>query len=209
MCGHSSLRGNFYRRHSGGFTLVEIIISIVLIGMLAAVGASMLKDTFTTASMVNANTTSAGQARYALERLAREIREIKFNTSTGQYCIDTITWAGSSSLVFRKMSAAGLANTNPTDCNTEVTRVSIAGGSSLTYGYSPDASTAFTTSTLINNVIANAGGIPLLKYYQIDGATPATSTGNIRFVEITLTVADSTSGVQSTAQRTRVALRNQ
>ncbi len=202
----SLLRHTLSRRHNSGFTLVELIISIVLIGMLAAVGSSMIVDSFTTTRMVNASTASAGQARYAMERLAREIREIKSN-STNQYCIDAITWAGSNSLEFRKMSAASLANPSSTDCNTEVTRVSITGGSSLTFGHSPDATSAFTTSTLASNVTANPDSVPLLTYFQINGTTQATSASDIRFVVITLTVTDPTSG-QSISQRTRVALRN-
>ena len=46
-----------------------------------------------------------------------------------------------------------------------------------------------------------------LAYLQSDGITAATSNSNIRFVVITLTVTDATSG-KSVAQRTRVALRN-
>ncbi len=204
----SLLRNTPSRRHNSGFTLIELIISIVLIGLLAVVGSSMITDSFTTSRMVNASTASAGQARYALERLAREIREVKYDTSTStnQYCVDTITWAGSDSLVFRKMSATGLANTSSTDCSTQVTRASITGGSSLTFGHSPDATSDFTTSILASNVTANLNNVPLLTYFKIDG-TQATNTSDIRFVVITLTVTDTTSG-QSTAQRTRVALRN-
>ncbi len=192
MRGHSFSRNNPNSRHSSGFTLVELIISIVLIGMLAAVGSSMIVDSFTTTRMVNAGTASAGQARYALERLAREIREVKYASSTppptnycsgtitDQYCITTMT---ATSVVF--INGAG----NTVTINN--------GGAKLTLQYSSPAA----TSTLASQVDRFA-----LSYLDASGnATPSPSL--IRFVEITLTVTDLTSG-QSTAQRTRVALRN-
>ncbi len=168
------------RRHSSGFTLIELIISIVLIGMLAAVGSSMIADSFTTTRMVNADTASGGKARYAMERLAREIREA--------HTISTMT---PSQLVFvNGTTPANTINISYSDTN-------------LTLQYSSPAA----LSTLASNVTANPNNVPLLTYYTIDGTTPTTSTSDIRFVVINLTVKDPTSG-QSTAQRTRVALRN-
>ncbi|MFZ2628011.1 MAG: hypothetical protein WAX67_03915, partial [Rugosibacter sp.] len=75
-------------------------------------------------------------------------------------------------------------------------------GSDLTLGYSSPSSPA-TTSTLANRVSGFA-----LAYYQADGLTPATSNSDIRFVQISLTLYDSSTGGRSIAQRTRIALRN-
>lgn len=179
-------------QRSSGFTLVELVISIVLIGILAAVGSNMISDSFTTTRMVNSGNASAGQARYALERLAREIREVKYAGSgaSGSYCI---TMAGTN-LVFKKPISG---STNVTDCNTEVITVTINySNPNLTLGYSSPA----VTSTLTNQ--ATSFG---LSYFDVAGNAPNTST--IRFVVISLTVTDATSG-QSVSQRTRVALRN-
>src|SRR5450759_1188287 len=102
------MRGLLYIPRNNGFTLVEIIISIVLLGILAAVGSSMISDTFKTTKMVDANQANRAQIRYAVERLAREIREVKYvsngknidgtqTTYTG-YCISSL--ASGSSLTF-------------------------------------------------------------------------------------------------------------
>lgn len=167
---------------------------MVLIGILAAVGSTMIVDSFTTTRTVNSGNASAGQARYALERLAREIREVKFASSgaTGVYCITTKT---ATNLVFNKMTAA---STNRTDCNTEVITVTIiTNGSNLTLGYSSPA----VTSTLSGQVSSLS-----LAYLDVDG-NPTADNSAIRFVQITLSVTDPTSG-QSISQLTRVALRN-
>jgi prepilin-type N-terminal cleavage/methylation domain-containing protein len=192
------LSGSVAVKKSCGFTLVELVITIVLLGLLASVGTGMLSDSFSTTYMVNASQSNQAQARYAMERLVREIREIKYNSSTSQYCIDTISWAGSSSLTFKKMTATGVANLTPTDCSTEVTQVSISiiGGTSLSLG----------GSTLLANVTSNPSNVPLLTYYQADGSA-ATDAGNLSVIYITLTVTNPISGDNITL-RSRVALRN-
>lgn len=192
MRGHTSFGFNPYDQRSSGFTLVELVISIVLIGILATVGSSMIVDSFTTTRMVNADNASTAQARYALERLAREIREIKYDSTGGNYCITTMTTTPPK-LVFYKTSGAYSST-----CSTNVDTVTIdTSGSNLRLGYSSTG----VTSNLSNQVSSFS-----LAYYDIADNTTA-STGAIRFVVITLTVTDPTSG-QSTSQRTRVALRN-
>lgn len=197
MRGHSSLRFNPYNRRSGGFTLVELVISIVLIGMLAAVGSSMIVDSITTTRMVNADNASAGQARYALERLAREIREVKYASSgaIGSYCITTMT---ASQIVFIKY----VSGTPSDPCGT--------GGVTVTINYSNPNLTLQYSSPAITATLANQANSFALAYLDILG-NPTTDASNnatgIRFVEIGLTVTDPTSG-QSISQRTRVALRN-
>jgi prepilin-type N-terminal cleavage/methylation domain-containing protein len=187
MRGHSFLRGNPTIRRSGGFTLIELIISIVLLGIMAAVGSTMISDTFTTARMVNADNANAGQARYALERLAREIREVKFISTTG-YCLDT--WIASR-LTFKKRNAN---STNTDNCDTETSPVDIS--------YSTPPNLTLGGASLTTQVDTFR-----FDYYLIDGHTTTGSALNVKFIQITLTVKDSISG-QSIQQRTRVALRN-
>lgn len=63
------------RQASYGFTLIELIITIVLIGLLAAVGTTMISDSFDTTRMVDSSQSFAARVRYTMERLEREIRE--------------------------------------------------------------------------------------------------------------------------------------
>lgn len=181
-----------------GFTLVELVISIVLLGLLAAVGASMLKDTFATAQMVNADNASAGSARYAMERLARELREIKYvgTSSAGSYCITTMT---ATQMVFRKHVSG---SEDYASCGTGDIAVTVNWASpNLTLQYSSPA----LTSALSNKA---TGFVLTFLPLNADGTTTGTATNaNIRFVGIDLTVNDPASG-QPTRQRVRVALRN-
>lgn len=163
-----------------GFTLVELVITIVLIGILSAVGSTMISDSFTTTRIVNNNQGSAGQARYAIERIAREIRETKYDLSAKTYAINPTS---ATNLVFTKSN--------------DVTVTINYSGTDLTLGYSSPA----VTSSLSNQVSSfNA------VYYDISN-TITNSQSAIRFVQIELTFRDPISG-QSIDQRTRVALRN-
>lgn len=159
-----------------GFTLIELVIAIILIGLLGAVGVTMISDSFDTTRMINANQSTVAQARYAMERMQREIREAKTVSS---------------------YSGTGISFTKP-----DATSVDITSGS----GNLAVNNATLLAGLLINNPPAGSPK-PLLAYYKSDGVTPADAATNIRFVEITLTVTDSTSG-QSLTQRSRVSLRN-
>lgn len=192
MLGCPSLRSNPYSRYGNGFTLVELIISIVLLGLLAAVGSSMIVDTFTTTRMVDADNASTGQARYALERLAREIREVKYDSTNSIYLMTPDSVKPYQKITFTK-----------TVGGQEIT-VTIDGATTpnLALGYS-DGATATLSNQVSNFVLA---------YFDVSGTQITLPNSNfrslIRFVTITLEVTDTTNSGQSISQRTRVALRN-
>lgn len=173
-----------------GFTLIELVISIVLLGMLAAVGSTMISDGFTSTRMVNANQSNAGQARYAVERIAREIRETLYKDAfpTG-YKIDNFT---ASNLVFTKCPKVEITCTP----DNWVTVTINNNGKILTLGYSSPA----TISTLTDQVSSFD-----MSYYDATGVLTKIAS-DIRIVQISLSIADPSGEILS--QRTRVALRN-
>lgn len=201
------------RQHArqSGFTLVELIISIVLLGLLATVGTSMIADSFSLTRIVNANQADTVQARYALERMAREIREVKY-LNTSRYCITTMN---SAVLRFDKVDVA-VASPDPASCSSGTTIVTLTCNSDPTAVTTPCNSNGLLLSTpvppasapsnasLVSRVATNGFSFA---YFQSDGVTSATSNTNVAFIQITLTVTNTTSG-QTFAQRTRVALRN-
>jgi prepilin-type N-terminal cleavage/methylation domain-containing protein len=176
------------RHRQGGFTLVELITSIVLIGAMAAVGATMISDNMTIAINANSASTSADQARYAMQRVARELREVSYSTavSGGAYAISSSLASGATSITFTR-SIAG----------TPTTVTLFRDGSTLKLQYGTNAA-----SVLVPNVTA-------FSLTFLDGSNVSTglTTTTVRAVQVSLTVADSGSGL-AIAQRTRIALRN-
>lgn len=116
------------RKASDGFTLIELIIAIILIGLLAAVGTTMISDSFDTTRMVDSSQSFAARVRYTMERLEREIREGK-----------TITAKSTSGMTFTKGNG------------TSVTIASSSGGITIDGALLIDASPALPLFTYWKN----------------------------------------------------------
>ena len=58
-----------------GFTLIEVILAVIILGALATVGTTMIYSGFVTSNYVNAENSAVASGRYALERISREMRE--------------------------------------------------------------------------------------------------------------------------------------
>lgn len=189
------MRRFYNSRPKQGFSLVELVVAIVLLGILGAMGSTMLSNSFTTTRLVNDSQASQAEARYVMERLMREIRELKY-LQAGYYCIDTMT---ASRLVFDKRS--NNLSLDKDSCSTATNRVTINySAPDLTLSYATPALSA----TLTNRVAL--GGFAL-SYFESDGTTLASSGASVYFVDIALTLNDAT-GEPGIVQRARVALRN-
>ena len=188
-------------RRCTGFTLVELVIVIALLGILSVVGSSMLSDSFTTTYRVNESNASKAEARYVLERLAREIREAKYLES-GSYCIEQIGGVATMTatrLVFDKRS--NNQSLDRQSCSIDSNRVTVNfSAPNLTLAYATPA-----LSATLSSRVAPAGFT--LRYLGSDASTVASTGAAVRFVEISLTLTDAT-GAQGLPQRLRVALRN-
>ena len=65
-----------------GFTLIEMVITIVVIGIIAGISAMLILQAMRGYSDQDARADLTNQARLAVERMAREIREIRDCTAT-------------------------------------------------------------------------------------------------------------------------------
>jgi prepilin-type N-terminal cleavage/methylation domain-containing protein len=175
-----------------GFTIVELVIVIVVVGTLAVAGVSMFSDTFTTTRVVNAAQSSGNDARYAVERLAREIREVKYIDATNGYSISAL-------------SSSGMTFVRTID-GVDVTVTVARSGSNLTLGYSSPAVTS-TLSTQASAFTLDFLGLNLDTATGVVTTPVTASATSVRFVVISLTVTDAVSG-QTITERSRVALRN-
>lgn len=175
---------NNQSRRQHGYTLIEMVLVVVLIGILGATGMSMLYDPFATAVTVNATNANASKARYALERIARELRETEYVSNA--FCFSSMA----------ATSVAFVKNNNDADCATG-TAVSVnLSGTNLT----------LNGATLASDVQSFS-----LSYRDIDGNTTG-AANQVNSIIITVTVADPDSGTAASAnantQRSRVFLRN-
>lgn len=168
---------------------------VVLLGILGAWGATMFSSNWETARRVAAGNACADQLRYALDRLSREIREVRYMGHAAGYAITTPIAPAQSTLAFTR--TIGGAN---------VTVTIARSGSALNLGYSTGA-----TSAIATQVTAFA-----IDFFAVDAATgavsPATGPTNVRYVVLTLTAAcpggadAPLAGVLT--ERTRVTFRN-
>jgi prepilin-type N-terminal cleavage/methylation domain-containing protein len=164
-----------------GFTLIEMVMVMVILGILAGLTAPIFSQGLTAARLTTENLHTLAKLRYATERLVREIRQVNYNGSG--YDVTTMT---ASSLVFTKADTV----------NTTVSITSSGPNLTLAYG-----------TPSVSGLLADEVSSINFAYYDANGAVTASSV-DLAFVEINLTLQNPTTG-GSYSQRTRAALRDQ
>jgi prepilin-type N-terminal cleavage/methylation domain-containing protein len=171
-----------HRQH--GFTLLELTIALVLLGILATVGATMIANSYSAARIIDIQQDSNAAARYAMLRMVREIQEIQYNTSTGNVSLTTMS---GNQVAFTKTGIGATPTTN-------VTLQYNSGTQTLSLTYPSGTSTLATQ-------VSNLG------FTYLDANAAVTATANaVRYVGITLTL--SPAGAQGITLNNLVALRN-
>jgi len=154
-------------RNESGITLIELVLSIVLIGIIGIVAASAFM--FSTQSVLTGNNVrEATQVnRIAMDRMVREIRNVEDNTSVVAAGASTFTYVdtGGSNISF---TLAG-TNLNRVSATTDTLAANVSG---LTFTYLDNTGTPI--------------GAPAV--------SPAAT--NIWWVQIALTVGTGSSAVQ-------------
>jgi len=187
----------FTRRRQQGFTLIETVISAGLIGLLAMTATFFWVDSFSLVQTVNADSAAIADGRALLERLAREIREVKYDNVNGAYCVSTMS---ATQMVFNKTSGTAVAACGSNDIAVNIQAPS--GSTNLNLGYADAGASAAPAATRALTSYRSSFGIR----YLDAGYTVTASTAALRFVELTVTLQPP--NVQATQARTVVALRN-
>jgi prepilin-type N-terminal cleavage/methylation domain-containing protein len=169
-----------FRRRAGtkGFSLIELVVVIVLLGFLGAVGANLLADAMTTSYTVTNNQASGSAARYAAERIAREIRETPF-AALG-YNISTMN---STTYTFTRDD-----------------------GVVVTIRFNSGAVTILYTGTAAAQTLVSGVSAFTLEYLDLLGGT-VTNAEDVRVVRLTMTVTNAKTS-KPDYFRTRIFLRN-
>ena len=162
-----------------GWTLVELVMVVVIVGMLAVFIGPLLLNTVAAYDRTEGTVTTYAKMRYAMERMAREVRAIRRNPA------DTTDF-----------DIASMTPANFTFTREDGTQVSIvAAGGNVTLTYVGTGAGVLTDQVSAFN----------LAYYRQDGATAAAGATDVAFVEIAMTLADAPN---SYPNRLRLALRN-
>lgn len=169
-----------HRRNQKGFTLMEMVIGIVLLGILSVVGTTMISGSFTTTRVISNEHLAYSSARYAMERMVREIREIQYTTTTHVVGISSM---GPGQLTF---TASGLNSSRAVSLSYVAPQVILT--------------TSDGSAPLVSSVSAFN-----LSYLDINRQTTA-NVNDVRYVRIAMTI--SPDQAQALSLVTQVGLRN-
>lgn len=167
-------------RRVEGFTLAELIMVIVILGILGAFVGPVVYNAIRAYDSVQKSTNTNAKVRYAMERIAREMRDVRRQiTDSTNFDIPSMT---ASSMVFFK---------------TDGTQVVLNGvGNVVNLAYST------LTGMLIDQVQAGSFS---LAYFEQGGSTLAGTASSISFVQVSMTL---TEGGVAIPARLRIDLRN-
>jgi len=71
------VRNSLPLARAGGFTLIEVVITLIVVGVLATIGARIMSTAFQTYFAGREIAQDDAQVRYALERMTRELRGVR------------------------------------------------------------------------------------------------------------------------------------
>jgi prepilin-type N-terminal cleavage/methylation domain-containing protein len=162
-----------------GWSLVELVVVILVLGMLAAFIGPVLVSALTAYDMTSGTVSAYAKMRYAMERMEREMRDIRRSPA------DTTKY---------DINAGTLSATNFDFVKWDGTAVKIdLNGTNVRITYGATAGTLADKASLLE-----------IKYYRHDGTTETAAVNNIEFVQIRMTLTDKANSYTS---RVRVGLR--
>ena len=145
-----------------GFTLIEIVVVIIVLGIMALMGSFGLERAMDGYTLAQANSESTQKAQNALDRITTELSHITYNSVSLRYNITAFT-AGSS-----------------------ITYIANFGGADETHTINQSGnSVQYDNISLTDRVVTN--GLQLTYFDGIGNTVAATST-TMRLIGIALTV---------------------
>lgn len=167
-------------RRVEGFTLPELLMVIVILGILGAFVGPVVYNAIRSYEGIQKSTNTNAKVRYAMERIAREMRDIRRQVTNSAFLdIPSMTAA---SMVFVK---------------TDGTRVVLNAA-----GTAVDLSYTSISGTLVDQVQAGSFS---LGYLEQGASTIAGTAASIAFVQVSMTIVEGSVAIPA---RLRIDLRN-
>lgn len=180
------------RSSQQGFSLLELVVSMIVLALLAAIAVPFVSNGVQAYSNTAATLHSVGKLRYASERITRELREI--SNVGGNYMILTPVNTAGSNISFVKSdgTTVRIVTTPP---NVTLAYDTLAGD------------TDFILTDEVTGLVFN--------YFTEDGFS-ATDVSDVAYIEFDLELDNGNALIQRSfsystvlRQRSRIALRNQ
>lgn len=192
---------------SAGVTLLEMVLVIAVIAVLSGAAVPAIVGSFKAQAKTQDSGVMLDKTRYALERMAFEIRELS---------VGSISAMSATSLAFSRVDYAPLTATTYTPTTRALT-LNLTPPQILTgaNGTSINQCNGKLTLAYSTPALSPSGYVPVLAdqvcdlslaYYDQSNAATTTLTA-VRYVQISLTQATTAGGAQ-VKQSTRIALRN-
>jgi prepilin-type N-terminal cleavage/methylation domain-containing protein len=173
----------FYTPQSRGFTLIEIIITIVIVGIISGIAAMIILQGVRAYSDEQSRSDMHYQARFAVERMAREMRMIRQSTEFGAINSPAVP-------------VLGTITNNPSNVFSFVDMT----GTTVTYSL-----TGTTLNRSAGGVNALAQGVTALSFTCFDNAGNQLANGSASTSAWTAEIAvTDTQGTETLQMRTRV-----
>ena len=182
-----------------GFTLVELVVSMVLIGVIFAIFSITMGATIRTSSEVQENSVLQGEVRATVDALAKDLRQAY--TGNGNPGIETMLPGELQFVAPDRQTPFHLRRVNYKLSNKTLRRAS-----SLSTNTGAPPWTFPPSLSAYRDEVGSIANTTVFKYYDAAGVV-ATQASDVASVTITLTVANKTSPNRQFTYATSVAMR--
>jgi type II secretory pathway pseudopilin PulG len=180
-------------RRVEGLSLIELVLVIVILGILVAFVGPVLYNAMRSYAGIQIGVQTNAKVRYAMERISREMRDIRRQATDSTY------------LDIRGMSASSMAFFK-TDGSRVV--INVVGGNVVNLEYLPAVGSTLT-GMLLDQVQPGSFALSYLRQNNAAAATigtsPSSITQQVSFVQVSMSIVDGTNAFPA---RLRVDLRN-
>ena len=172
-----------------GYTLIEAVLVILIVSILAAFVAPVLSTAVSSYDVTTRNIEVMTKMRYAMERMAREIRQVRRDpVNSAEYDI------------------ASMTATNFQFCKADNTRVRINYtspnvGLAYTAGFTSTCTPAAVATQVLTDQVTSPPANPFTFTYRLANGNPGATRANVAFVDIDMTITGTGTGAYTNTMR--------